>query len=899
MRRSSSLGAGVPWVRLILISLMLLAFGVRIWRLDVLPPGLYFDEAFDGWDARRIAFEGYHPVYFAANNGREPLYIYLLALSVRLFGPTAYALRLVSALAGTLTVPAVYVAACIILRPIADRLHLRTNSPLIAALPALVAAAAIVVSYWHLSLSRLAFRVVLLPLLSAFAIAWFWRAWHGRRRRDYVWSGALFALALNAYISARFLPLVVSLFVLTEFIGDLRLFRSRRAFWWEQWRPRLQGLGILFVVNVLLLTPLIGRFVRSPDLLSARISGISVFTPSADGISSVLHQRIGQNLAAVAGSFYVAGDLNVRHNLPGRPANDPFLALLFTVGWLAALYRIKQPWARLLLIWLAIMLLPTILSTEAPHALRSAGVLPPLALLCGVGASTIVLGLLRLNQSASERPQAGSRAARYASLALLAGVVAISGTWTTIDYFHRWARLSALGRGFNLDAQLAAEQVTRLLQDDGGRPILVASDLYQQPQMAYALGKAQLQSAIPQDVIEAAASGLPVLHQEQFDQRQPMYLVWQDGDIARAAWLDPWKQAVDVPLSPGISTTWSTWPASQPNWPKIGLSPLDAGVELQPRQIRYPLDVSFANGMKLLGYNVEPDAVRAGEQNSDFRLTLFWEVAEGSGPPSMKPAITADSPRGDFMMFSHLTSNDGVWQTRNDPIGGEFLLPWHQWLGTQTPVEDARILTAPPDMPPGKARFEIGLYRVRPDQPDPLQRIPVVNDQGQPVADQVELGAIMIGDQPPAADLSGLTYLGVQFDHNIELTGWRAVGDAANPRRVLGELGWKAQDRPTTDYTAFVHLVDDKGQILTQHDAPPGGQENPTRLWAPGETVRSSFLLELPEGVNTAGTRLRIGLYEPVGGKQLPVTATADRSTAVPGDTFILLSGDVRTAGSQ
>ena len=251
------------------------------------------------------------------------------------------------------------------------------------------------------------------------------------------------------------------------------------------------------------------------------------------------------------------------------------------------------------------------------------------------------------------------------------------------------------------------------------------------------------------------------------------------------------------------------------------------------------------------------------------------------------------------MMFSHLIRNDGVWQTRDDPIGGEFLLPWHDWLGAQTPVEDVRVLAAPPDMPPGKAHFEIGLYRVRPDQADPFQRIPVVNNQGQPVADQVELGAVMIGDQPPAADLSGLANLGVQFDHRIELTGWRAVGDAANPRRVLVELGWKALDRPTTDYTAFVHLIDNKGQIITQHDAPPGGQENPTKLWAPGETVRSSFILELPEGANTAGTRLRIGLYEPVGGKQLPVTAAADRSAAVPGDTFILLPGDVRTVGSQ
>ena len=90
---------------------------------------------------------------------------------------------------------------------------------------------------------------------------------------------------------------------------------------------------------------------------------------------------------------------------------------------------------------------------------------------------------------------------------------------------------AGVGRGFNLDAQLAAEQAARLLQDGGGKPILVSSELYQQPQMAYALGKAQLQTSFPRDVIDAATSALPVLHQEQFDQRQPMYLVWKDGDM--------------------------------------------------------------------------------------------------------------------------------------------------------------------------------------------------------------------------------------------------------------------------------------------------------------------------------------------------------------------------------
>ena len=46
---------------------------------------------------------GQHALFVPANNGREPLYIYLVALSIALFGPTTLALRLPAAVVGTLT----------------------------------------------------------------------------------------------------------------------------------------------------------------------------------------------------------------------------------------------------------------------------------------------------------------------------------------------------------------------------------------------------------------------------------------------------------------------------------------------------------------------------------------------------------------------------------------------------------------------------------------------------------------------------------------------------------------------------------------------------------------------------------------------------------------------------
>ena len=68
---------------------------------------------------------------------------------------------------------------------------------------------------------------------------------------------------------------------------------------------------------------------------------MSVFNiPQAD-MAGTPSERIVHNLVLVVQSFYTTGDKNPRHNLPGRPVNDPLLAILFTLGWLACLYWIK------------------------------------------------------------------------------------------------------------------------------------------------------------------------------------------------------------------------------------------------------------------------------------------------------------------------------------------------------------------------------------------------------------------------------------------------------------------------------------------------------------------------------------------------------------------------------
>ena len=190
------------------------------------------------------------------------------------------------------------------------------------------------------------------------------------------------------------------------------------------------------------------------------------------------------------------------------------------------------------------MLLPTILSDLAPHALRGAGALPPLALSYGVGAAVIVSLLLRVSQHAASGTESASPGALhrptaahpnipiFAGAVILAGIIVISGTWTTIDYFGHWAEQPKLGKEFDVDRQLAADQVVDFLSNPSNGSILVSSNLFVQPQMAYALGKVHLQSALPETISDTLSSDLtiPVIRETDFDPRQSMYLLSHNGN---------------------------------------------------------------------------------------------------------------------------------------------------------------------------------------------------------------------------------------------------------------------------------------------------------------------------------------------------------------------------------
>ncbi|MBK8430310.1 MAG: hypothetical protein IPL28_02970 [Chloroflexi bacterium] len=82
------------------------------------------------------------------------------------------------------------------------------------------------------------------------------------------------------------------------------------------------------------------------------------------------------------------------------------------------------------------------------------------------------------------------------------------------------------------------------------------------------------------------------------------------------------------------------------------------------------------------------------------------------------------------------------------------------------------------------------------------------------------------------------------------------VQTAAHDNQLQVTLTWQATAVPTADYTAFIHLLDEQGEIVAQLDRPPAGY--PTADWRPNERIRDTFTLPL-----ISYTTLRTGFYHP------------------------------------
>ncbi len=346
------------WHALALIVVLALGIAVRFYKLDASPPGLYYDEAYYALDAVSVR-DGARPLYFETNNGREPLFIYSVALSQVWLGDTVYAVRVVAAVYGALALVAGYGAARALFGP-------RT---------ALLTTALQAGSLWAILFSRIGLRVTTVPLVVGLLLLTTTYGWRWRSRALIALGGAALGLCFYTYIAARLIPLV--------FIG-------LGVFWLTFRRdtsPRWPWLAWFWLPAAIVALPMAIYAAGHPDMYFGRAGQVAL--PPGEMLA---------NLARVGGMFFWHGDDNWRHNLSGRPVFDPLTALAFGAGlaWIVwRLWRHKDLRAALVALWLIVLILPTALSDKAPHFLRALALTPVVYMTAALGLEPLEAALRR------------------------------------------------------------------------------------------------------------------------------------------------------------------------------------------------------------------------------------------------------------------------------------------------------------------------------------------------------------------------------------------------------------------------------------------------------------------------------------------------------------------------
>jgi 4-amino-4-deoxy-L-arabinose transferase-like glycosyltransferase len=646
----------------IAVIILLVATALRLASLGQVPPGLYHDEAYNGLDALRV-LDGDLSLYFAANNGREPLFIYWSALFVGLLGRNPIAVRLAATIPGLLTVAATYAMG-------------RT---LFTRRVGLLGAAVLSVTLWHVHLSRVGFRAVLLPLFLALAV---WQAgagWRTGRRRNWLFAGALYGLSFYTYIAARF-----SLVALVLYAAYLLLTRPK-------WRTRQAWMPVVWfgLATAATLVPLAVFTVVHPDLILARTGQVAIWNPEIN--DGDFWGTLARHTMRTLGMFFVRGDRIWRHNVPWRPIFDPLLGIFFLLGLGLALRNfVRDARMGFLVVSTGAMMLPTLLAEDAPHFLRAVGVLPLAVLFPALGMDWLV----RAARTVVRDRQGAAGVAHYAPRMALIAVLSISLIATIIAYFSDYAHADETAYWFEDGAEALAGAVNEFLDSgwDGervlhgeseGRQAYIDSSLWQEWKSV-----PFLVADSPNVQLLGAEGEWPTLGREP-----AAFFVWPYGN-----WRRVWSTLagpVDVRVEEGE--------LSQGDRDLEPFSTYRAFYIAPVKDAPLPV-VRFHGGVELAD-------VRLRSVDEGVRVELVWHPT----------ALLSD----DYVVFVHyLAGEERIAQDDAQPAGGHY--PTSRWRVGDV-VHDDHFMPLPGEPDPSHDQIVIGLYRSADGQP-----VDVLDGAGNP-----------------------------------------------------------------------------------------------------------------------------------------------------------------------
>ncbi len=351
----------------LVVALTAFAFLVRVIDLTNIPYPLAGDEASIGLEGQRI-LAGDASNLFSSGWQSEPSMSFLpWALAMAVWGQSVLALRLLAALIGTLTIPALYWLA----RRMFD-------------LPtALLSAALLAAMSVHIHFSRIAVNNVMNAFFACVVFGLIYQAVTTRRATWFAAAGIMSGLTLYTFVGSRLVAILAGAFLLYAGVTDQNV---RRA-----WRK----LALFALTAGLVMLPLALFFLQHTDIAFGRLTDVSAFSSGwidremqATGHSLwfILANQIAWSVLVLVSTPAIQGF----YNSPG-PLFDPLWSLALILGLGFSVLRLREIKHAILQIWFwSVLLFAGVLITPPPFAERYVMLYPVVAIFAGYGIVNVV-----------------------------------------------------------------------------------------------------------------------------------------------------------------------------------------------------------------------------------------------------------------------------------------------------------------------------------------------------------------------------------------------------------------------------------------------------------------------------------------------------------------------------
>ncbi len=329
---------------------------------------------------------------------------------------------------------------------------------------------------------------------------------------------------------------------------------------------------------------------------------------------------------------------------------------------------------------------------------------------------------------------------------------------------------------------------------------------------------------------------------------------WEPGTEVDAYFLIPVAPATapgDYHLGVAIygADTLARLPTSSGDSTQVAsLGTIAVGPDLWPPPVEalglsVALEQPVTDAVTLVGFTTAAgETLRPGEHAS---LSLVWRAE--------------DRPADDYHAAVWVTQEEQAWTlTDSLPLAG-IDYPSSGWVAGQLVRGwfDGRV---PPTMTSGDYSLVVRVV-----------------ESDRSLLAEVPLGMLRVRGWKRRFDMPTMqATVAANFGDRTELLGYDMSALAEGNAALEVVLYWRALSEMDVSYTAFVHLLDGTGQVVSQVDQVPGSGAFPTTGWLPGEVIADKFVVALPEGESPAALQLEVGIYDPATGERLPVLADVE-----------------------